>query len=292
MKSMPTLPRRMFLERAAALLPAISIAGKANEGSRHLTNIGVELYTVRDILPKDPSGTLHAIEQMGYTEAEVVYGGIDKIWPALKETKLKPVSVHVGTDLFDDQGKMQATLEDVKQRGFEFAVFPYLPPAQRGGLEAIKKLAGKLNAAGKISKNLGIRMCYHNHAFEFEPMQGTTPFETLLTETDSSLVWLEVDVFWVSVAGHDPVDIIQRHSDRVALVHLKDKPKSFPVRYNEQVPADTFKEVGHGSIDFPAVLRAATKAGVRHFFVEQDKTPGNPLNSLKASYEYLSKLSY
>jgi sugar phosphate isomerase/epimerase len=266
--------------------------GKANDGSHHLQNIGVELYTVRDILPKDPSGTLRAIEQMGYTEAEIIYGGIDKMWPALKATKLKPVSVHLGTDLFEDQGKMQATLHDIKQRGFEFAVFPYLPPAQRGGLEAIKKLAGKLNMAGKISKGLGIRMCYHNHAFEFEPMEGTTPFDTLLKETDRNLVSLELDVFWVSVAGHNPVELIRQHANRIALVHLKDKPASFPVRYNEQVPADTFKEVGRGSIDFPGVLRAATAAGVNHFFVEQDKTPGNPLDSLKISYEYLRNLAF
>lgn len=289
---MATLPRRRFLKTAAALVPAASIVGKAEDGSHHLKNIGVELYTVRDILPKNPSGTLRAIEQMGYTEAEVIYGGIDKIWPALKATKLKPVSVHLGTDLFDDQGKMQATLDDVKQRGFEFAVFPYLPPAQRGGLEAIKKLAAKLNMAGKLSKALGVRMCYHNHAFEFEPMQGTTPFDTLLKETDRNLVSLELDVFWVSVAGHNPVELIRQHANRIALVHLKDKSANFPVRYNEQVPADTFKEVGRGSIDFPEILRAATKAGVNHFFVEQDKTPGNPLDSLKISYDYLHNLAF
>lgn len=292
MRNMRTLARRTFLEGAAALLPLASMAGKANEGSDRLQNIGVELYTVRDILPKDPSGTLKAIEQIGYTEAEVIYGGIDRMWSALKATNLKPVSVHLGTDLFDDQGKMQATLDDVKARGFEFAVFPYLAPAQRGGLEAIKKLAAKLNAAGEKSKKLGIRMCYHNHAFEFEPMQGTTPFATLLSETDKNLVSLELDVFWVSVAGHNPVELIQQHPDRIALLHLKDKVKSFPVRYNEQVPGDTFKEVGRGSIDFPSVLRAATKAGVEHFFVEQDKTPGNPIDSLKISYEYLHNLKF
>ena len=108
MRSMRTFPRRRLLQTAAALVPAASILAKAAGGSHHLKNIGVELYTVRDILPKDPSGTLRAIEQMGYTEAEVIYGSIEKIWPALEKTKLKPVSVHLGTDLFEDQGKMQA----------------------------------------------------------------------------------------------------------------------------------------------------------------------------------------
>ena len=135
-------------------------------------------------------------------------------------------------------------------------------------------------------------MCYHNHAFEFRAHQGTTPFEVLLKETDKDTVSLELDVFWASVGGHDPVEILNQHSGRVALLHCKDKAKDFPVQYNERVPPDAFKEVGRGSIDFPAVLGAATKAGVKHFFVEQDRTPGNPLDSLKISYEYLHNLSF
>jgi sugar phosphate isomerase/epimerase len=123
-------------------------------------------------------------------------------------------------------------------------------------------------------------------------MNGTTPFQILLSETEKNLVSLELDVFWVSVAGHDPVQVIKHHSGRIALVHLKDKPKDFPVQYNEHVPADAFKEIGRGSLDFPAVLRAATDEGVKHFFVEQDQTPGNPLDSLKMSYDYLHKLSF
>ena len=214
---------------------------------------------MRDILPKDASGTLRAIEQMGYTEAEVIYGSIDKIWPALQATKLKPVSVHLGTDLFEDQSKMQATLDDVKRRGFEFAVFPYLPPAQRGGLDAIKKLAAKLNAAGKISKGLGIRMCYHNHAFEFEPMEGTTPFNTLLKETDPKLVSLELDVFWVSVAGHNPVELIQQHASRIALVHLRTSWRVFPSDITSRcLPILSRKWVGARSI-FPACYELRPK---------------------------------
>jgi sugar phosphate isomerase/epimerase len=103
---------------------------------------------------------------------------------------------------------------------------------------------------------------------------------------------LELDVFWASVAGHDPVELIKQHGDRIALVHLKDKAKDQPVQYNETVPPTAFKEVGRGSIDFPAVLRASTSAGVKHFFVEQDQTPGNPIDSLKISYDYLHKLKF
>jgi sugar phosphate isomerase/epimerase len=287
---MASLGRRGFLKRSSALLPLATLAKAA--GSHHLKNIGVELYTVRNIIMDNPAATLSAIQDEGYTEVEAVYASLHAIWEPLKQTKLKPVSVHLDTNLFDDSGKMEKTLEQVHRWGFQYAVFPYLPENQRGGEDAIKRLAEKLNKAGEQGSKLGIHFCYHNHAFEFQPMNGTIPLEILLKNTDKNLVSLELDVFWASVAGHDPVEVIKQHPGRIALVHLKDKPKDFPVQYNEKVPKETFKEVGKGSIDFPAVLRAATVEGVQHYFVEQDQTPGNPLDSLKASYEYLHKLSF
>lgn len=292
MLCMHTFPRRTFLEGAAGLLPFAALSGKAATGSHHLKNIGVQLYTVRSILPKDPAATLNTIQEIGYTEVEAIYGGIDEMWPSLEKTKLKAVSVHLGTDLFSDDSKMSKTLEDVKKRGFQYAVFPYLPVPQRNGLEGMHRLAGLLNKAGEKSHKLGIRMCYHNHAFEYEPIDGTMPLAVLMKETDKNLVSLELDVFWASRGGHDPVEIIKTYSGRIALVHLKDKAKDLPVAYNENVPHDAFKEVGRGSLDFPAILRAATAEGVKHFFVEQDFTPGNPLDSLRISYNYLHTLAF
>jgi sugar phosphate isomerase/epimerase len=292
MRDMHKLGRRGFLQGAATMLPLATLAGKAAHGTHHLANIGVQLYTVRDVILKDPASTLKSIQDIGYTEVEAIYATLDKIWPALEQTKLKPVSVHVDSNLFGDDSKMQAALEEVHKRGFQYAVFPYLPTSERGGLDAIKVLAGKLNKAGEQAQKLGLKLCYHNHAFEFEPMNGTTPFATLLKETTKGVVSLELDVFWASVAGHDPVALLKQYPDRIALVHLKDKEKGFPVRYNENVPKNAFKEVGRGSIDFPAVIKTAWGNGVRHFFVEQDQTPGNPIDSLKISYEYIHGLSF
>jgi sugar phosphate isomerase/epimerase len=288
---MTKLGRRDFLQRSAGLLPLAALSAQA-AGSHHLKNIGVQLYTVRSIITKDPGATLSAIQDDGYTEVEAIYATLHDIWEPLKQTKMKPVSVHVDSALFNDTAKIGEAIDQAKRWGFQYVVFPYLPPKERGGADAIKALADKLNKAGEHAKKTGIRLCYHNHAFEFEPMNGTTGLEILLNSTDKSLVSLELDAFWASVAGHDPVELIQKHSGRIALVHLKDKAKGFPVQYNENVPKDTFKEVGKGSIDFPAVLRAATNEGVQHFFVEQDQTPGNPLDSLKISYQYLHNLSF
>lgn len=277
------LTRRTFLQ-AAALSPALAAAP--------LKTIGVQLYTVRDVILKDPAGVLKQLEQIGYREAEVVQATMDRIWDALKATRLKPVSIHFDSALFTEgrESDLDAAVTDAKRRGFAFVVYPYLPPKERGGLAAIRKLAGRLNRAGEKCRAAGMRLCYHNHAFEFDPQEGELPMDVLMKETDPKLVGLELDIFWASVAGHDPAAMLRRHAGRVPLLHLKNKAAGTEVRYNEAVPHAAFKEVGAGEIDVPAVLKAARAAGVRHYFVEQDRTPGNPVESLRQSYQYLSGL--
>jgi sugar phosphate isomerase/epimerase len=283
------LSRRRFLQTSslAAALGRVSHAKK-------LGTIGVQLYTVRNVLPEKPGPTLSALDGIGYREAEATVAGLDKIMPSLKATRLKPVSVHLDLQvvLKGQDDELVRTLNNAKSYGFKYAVFPYLPPADRGGLDAIKRLAEKLNRTAGKCRAAGLRFCYHNHAFEFEPMEGTTGFQVLVDNTDKKLVGLELDVFWVSVAGQDPVEILQRLTGRVPLVHLKDKASGTPVMYKESVPRTTFQEVGHGVLDWPKVLRAAEAADVEHYFVEQDQTPGDPLESLRQSFGYLSKLQF
>lgn len=262
--------------------------------AERLRAIGVQLYTVRGVLPKQPAEVLRAIEQAGYREIEATYAGLDKIWPMVKSSGLKPVSIHLDNNLMNVgmEEQFARAIDQVKQWGFNYAVFPYLPPSERGGLDKIRVLVEKLNRAGEKCRAANLRFCYHNHAFEFEPMEGTTGFQVMIDGLDPKLCGFEIDCFWVSVAGHDPVELIGRLKGRVPLVHLKDKPADFPVMYKESVDRSTYKEVGKGSIDWKAVLRAASSAGVEHYFVEQDQTPGDPLDSLRTSFEYLSKLDY
>jgi len=280
--------RRVFVAQSAALLP-MARSLFAYESLR-ASNLGVELYTVRNVIGKNPAATLEAIQKIGYTEVEAVYGNLHEIWPALKQTSLQPVSVHIDEAIFMKGGsELDSALADVKQRGFQYAVVPYIPVEQRGGADMFQKLADTLNKSGEKAQSHGLKLCYHNHAFEYKPIDGKTGLEMLMSETQKDLVSLELDIFWATVAGHDPVELLKTYSGRVLLLHLKDKAKSFTkTQYNENVPHDAFKEAGSGSIDIPAVLKAADTAGVQHYFVEQDQTPGDPIDSLRKSFDYLA----
>lgn len=292
MSDSQTYSRRHALQAGLAALP---LAGTlAHAASHSLGAIGVQLYTVRDVISKDPAGTLKQLEEIGYREAEVIRGNMDQIWAALTQTKLKPVSLHMDYALFapSKTEELRAAIEDAKKRGFAYIVCPYVPPGERGGLATMRQLAKNLSAAGEECRKAGLQLCYHNHAFEFEPMESTTPLEVLLKETSKDLVHLELDIFWASVAGHNPVDLLRKYSGRIPLVHLKNKAPDLPVQYNEKVPKTAFREVGNGTLDVPAILRAAARGGVKHYFVEQDATPGDPVASLRQSYEYLHRLRF
>nr|MDQ2901110.1 sugar phosphate isomerase/epimerase [Acidobacteriota bacterium] len=166
-------------------------------------------------------------------------------------------------------------------------VLPYIRPEDRGDLDFFRRLTDKMNRAGEQCHAAGLQFCYHNHAFEFQGEKDQRPIDIMIERLDLKNVGFEMDVFWVSVAGNDPVAMLRQLKGRVPLVHLKDEKRGAPVQYNEKVSKDTFQEVGHGSLDFPAILRAAEAAGVKHYFVEQDQTAGDPVASLKQSYDYL-----
>ena len=270
------LTRRAFASLiSASLLSAAKLSKK---------NLGVQIYTVRNILAADPAKVLSEVHALGYTEMEATLDTLKSSWPAMQSSGLKPVSAHLNTAPTDEQ------FADVKSKGFEYAVVPYIPPAQRGGVPVMKKLAESLQDSGKRAHEHGLQLCYHTHAFEYEGMEGTTPLQILMGETDPKLVKLELDIFWAVVAGHNPVDLLAKYKGRVPLLHLKDKTKGMlpEAQFNEKVPKELFSEVGSGSLDIPAVLKAANTAGVQHYFVEQDQSP-DPLASLRKSYMYLAK---
>ena len=255
-----TLDRRSWLRSAAAGLGLTRFASAAGF-SRPL---GVQLYTVRNVIGKAEEETLKRIAEIGYTEVETTgRDNLDRIHGFLEKDHLKPVSSHMDVAVITGKwpnGQAGSTLaqaiDTAKKYGVQYLVFPYLPPAERGDADGYRRLADKMNEAGRQIKGAGLTFCYHNHAFEFGGPAGQRPIDIFDQALDKGLVNFEMDLFWVSVAGQDPVAMLKKYSGRVPLVHLKDKRAGTPVGYSEGVPKETFQEVGSGTLDFPAILKA------------------------------------
>ena len=282
---MTQMTRRSFALSGVAAALAVPAYG------RKLSSFGLQLYTLRRIIDKDPARILKEVEGAGYKEVETDLDSMPKIMPALKQTRLKAVGAHLPTDLFlTKQDRMPAALAELKKNGIEYAICPWIDPKDRGGVEMIKRLAANLNKAGEQAHAAGLTMCYHNHAFEFAPAGQGMLIDVLLANTDPKLVSWEMDIFWVSVTGHDPIELLRKYGKRVALMHVKDLAPGIPVRFDENVPPTAFKEVGAGKLDIKRILHAGVEAGVKHFIVEQDETPGDPMASVKMSASYLKQL--
>jgi sugar phosphate isomerase/epimerase len=174
----------------------------------------------------------------------------------------------------------QKAVDDAATVGIKYMVCAFLSPAERGGLDHYKYVAEQLNKAGETCRKSGIQLCYHNHDFEFIAQDEKLPFDILLNNTDKSLLKLELDLYWVSKAGHDPIALFSRHPGRFPLWHVKDM---------DNTPKKAFTEVGNGVINFRKIFTQANKAGLQYFFVEQDSTPGSPFDSITKSMQYIKK---
>lgn len=246
--------------------------------------VGVQLYTVRDQIFKDPKGVLRKIAALGYGEVENFGYGNGKFFgmsaqeykSVLTELKLESPSGHyMYTSI---QNGWEQAVADAKTIGQKYMVLAYLLPTERKTIADYKKIAADLNAAGAVCKKAGIQLCYHNHDFEFETLEGQTPYDILVNETDKDLVKFEVDLYWASRAGKDPIALFKKMSGRIALWHVKDMAKT---------ETKEFTEVGNGSINFATIFSNAKLSGMKHFFVEQDVCPADPMVSIEKSIKYI-----
>jgi sugar phosphate isomerase/epimerase len=205
----------------------------------------------------------------------------------LKDNGLVMRSAHyrLGEELVDGAHQKGTILndwnkavDDAASVGLKYMVCAYLSTAERGNLDHYKKIGEDFNKAGETCKKAGIQLCYHNHDFEFIQEDGKYPYETLLANTDKELVKMEMDLYWVTKANQDPIKLINEHPGRFPLWHVKDLDKT---------PERMFTEVGNGVIDFKNIFKHADKAGLKYFFVEQDKCPGDPYDSITQSITYI-----
>jgi sugar phosphate isomerase/epimerase len=287
--------RRNFLRGAAVGMTAC--AGGARWSSPLWANpyglpVGLQLYTVREQLPKDVPGTLKKVAEIGYKEVEVydLYGRTAKQFSQLlKDNGLTAPSGHYETKHIKEN--WQKHIDDAKELGMKYMVNAILDRRERTTFDEYKQLVGLFSKAAEETRKAGIQFCYHNHNFEFAKFAGTTAYDFLLQELDPKLVQFEMDCFWVTHAGQDPVAYFQKYAGRFELLHIKDlKDKPAPTHKMDD-RMGLFAEVGRGTIDYQRIFKAAPQGGMKHFYVEQDFCERSPLESIKMSYDYLHQLT-
>ncbi|MEP7110666.1 MAG: sugar phosphate isomerase/epimerase [Ferruginibacter sp.] len=287
--------RRSFIKSSSLLSAGFLMAPP--DFSRKSALIGLQLYTVREFMQKDPADTLSKVAKIGYTSVEgATYTGTQKFYGLdtsafsrlLKDNGLVMPSGHYRLGEEKSKGEIvkgtilhdwDKAVDDAATVGLKYMVCAFLSVDERGDSDHYKYVADQLNIAGERCKKAGIQLCYHNHDFEFVKQGDTYPIDILLA-TDKELVKMEMDLYWVTKAGKDPVELFNQHPGRFPLLHLKDM---------DNTAQHSFTEVGNGVIDFRAIFKQQKKAGLQYFFVEQDKCPGSPFDSITQSISYIKK---
>ena len=285
--------RRTFLKQAGLITPAMLLLPDALMAAAKPKKVGLQLYTLRELISKDPRGVIEKVAAAGYKEVELFglnngsFFGIPvpEFAALLKSHGLKAISGHYmpAKFLFSDTGEGTTEINDMLGHavtmGNTYFTIPWLPAEKRSSLDDYKKIAAKLNTGAELAKKAGLKFAYHNHDFEFKSYDGTTGFDILTRETDKDLVKFELDIYWVAFSGIDTVSLFNQLKGRVHLWHVKDMDKVNPSNNTE---------IGNGTIDYSAIFKAAKVSGMKHFFVEQETNyVPDPISSVEASIKYI-----
>jgi len=295
--SFHAMNRRRFLETAATISAATLFSSRFGwaAGEHKINKIGVQLYTVRDLMKEDFDGTIAKVAQVGYKEVEFAgYFGhtAEQVKQILQKNGLTAPSTHVQYDELDE--KFPSVIEFSKTVGMDYIICPWIPEELRKSPDIWKQASDKFNKCGEQTKKAGMQFGYHNHWFEFLPTNGKLPYDELLKDCNTDLVKMEMDLCWAVAAGADPVKYFEKYPGRFPLVHVKDlKTKPKITSGGAQNYGDTvdLTEVGSGIIDWKRIFAHAQQAGIKHYIVEHDH-PKQPIESITKSYQYLENLRW
>lgn len=272
-----TLDRRSLLVSLAAGSAALSFpkalrASRADDSPRPL---GLQLYTLRQELAQDYERTLNRVAELGFTEVELFNLGSHsavEVRRMLDDAGLTAPSGHTLLQpIREDRSQL---LDNAKTLGHRYVVLAYLLPNQRQSLDDYRRLLDVLKETAAACRQAGLQLAYHNHDFEFVPMDGVIPYDLLVDGTTSEELALELDLYWTRKAGHDPLTVLGTDPDRFPMVHVKDM---------DATANQGFTEVGTGVIDFAGILNDQRASGIRHFYVEQDVIRGDAWESVATS---------
>jgi sugar phosphate isomerase/epimerase len=277
--------RREFVQTLGAAAAAYLLHPRASNpysrAASRIEHVGLQLYTVRHEMEKDVEGTIARVAASGYKEVE--FAGYFKKTPAeiramLDRHGLTSPSAHIaaGADAWRE------ALDAAHVIGHQYLVVPWIPVEQRTGIDGYKKIAADFNQKAEQARGAGLQFAYHNHDFEFAPVDGKLPYDVLLAETDPKLVQMEMDLYWIIKGGQDPLAYFARWPGRFPMVHVKDSMGP---------PDNKMADVGAGTINWKRIFAQQSQAGIKHFFVEHDQ-PADAFASIKASCDYLKRLDF
>ncbi len=279
--------RRSFLQKTTALSAGAAFLNAQTASAAAITKPGIQLYSLRDDMEKDAKATLKAVAQMGYKEIESYPGSKGFTWgmtPAelktyLDDLGLTPVATHCGIEK-----DMPALMDKAAAAGFKNVVVSWIGKEKRENLDGFRAVATEFNGYGELAKVRGMMFGYHNHDYPFIEMEGQTPYDILVSQTDPKLVTFELDLFWVIEPGKDPIQFFNKYPGRFSMAHVKDRDKTNPK--NSVV-------IGQGNLDLSKMMTAGAKAGVKHFFVEVEEYGAlTPTESVRQSIAGLKKIQF
>ena len=252
-----------------------------------LTAFGLQLYSLRDDLPKDPKGILKQVSSFGYKQIEGFEGKQGIFW-GMKHTDFKKYMDDLGMEIISSHCNIEKDFEkkaaQAGEIGMKYLISPYIGPQKT--IDDYKKYADKFNQRGETCKKNGLRFAYHNHGYTFEPLDGQMPQDILMQNTNADLVDYQMDIFWVVTPGADPVTWLKKYPNRFRLGHVKDRMKNAPAK-----EGDFSCDLGTGSIDFPTILKVAKENGMQYYIVEQEKYEGStPIKSVETDAAYMKNL--
>jgi len=285
------MKRREFLTAiglaaVGSQLGCASAGAGSTIGERRLRKVGIQLYTLRDDARRDLEGTLVNIARIGYKEVELLSSMNNFGMPPaqlraiLDRNGLVAPSTHVEAGIFEN---LDPQIEAAKILGHQYLIVASLPDAEKLGLDDYRRWADRFNEAGARALRSNVRIGFHDEAWDFRNMNGTTPYDVFVQRVDPAVVALQLDTGNAAVGGKDPLEYMQRYGARYSLFHIKDAPS---------IPAEHDVELGKGVVNFKRLLSMIDNVEQKHLYVEQESYPGAPLDSVRRDYQYITTLEF
>jgi len=278
--------RRDFIKTSSVLTAGALLLPSCNL-SKSGMKPGLQVYSVRNQLSEDYEGTMKVVADVGYKHIEGYGLGTDgkflgKITPShytqvIKDLGMEFKATHCSYTTSD---KAQKMVDAAAETGIEYLIIPYTPDQARSTADGWKNVAEDYNKIGEMCKKAGIKFGYHNHAFEFEKLDGIIPQELLIESTDADLVHFEIDLFWATKGGYDAANLLKKYPGRIQIFHVKDA-----------TPELEGTTVGEGIIDFASLFEAGRKDSVEYYFVE-DEREDDPFSNIQADYDYIANQAF